>query len=263
MFQPIIPTSGLAGWRFLQRTYDSQMQTFTESAALKRDSTYFRETIGTVKTAEDLVSDRRLMRVALGAFGLQDDIDNRFFIRKILEEGTTERDALANRFADNRYQDLSKAFGFGPKEFLKVGQPDFAETIIKRFETKSFEVAAGEQDPAMRVALHGQREVELLATDSRSNNARWFHIMGDPPLRQLFETALNLPKAVGQLDLDQQLTIFKDRAQRVFGSEDLSVFTDEGKRQELVDRFLVRDQISNMQAGMSSNAIALTLLQSG
>ena len=40
--------------------------------------------------------------MALGAFGLQDDINNRYFIRKILEEGTTNEDALANRFSDTR-----------------------------------------------------------------------------------------------------------------------------------------------------------------
>ena len=80
MFQPVIPVSGLAGWRFLQRTYDSQFETFSKGAVLQRDAEYFRENIGQVRTAEDLTSDRRLLNVALSAFGLQDDINNRYFI---------------------------------------------------------------------------------------------------------------------------------------------------------------------------------------
>lgn len=45
---------------------------------IRNDEAYFRAKIGSVKTAEQLVSDRRLLKVALGAFGLEADINNRF-----------------------------------------------------------------------------------------------------------------------------------------------------------------------------------------
>ncbi len=261
MFQPIIPAVGLSGWRFLQRTYDAQFETFSKSTELKRDSEYFREHIGKIKSAEELVSERRLLKVALGAFGLQDDINNRYFIRKVLEEGTVSDDALANRFSDTRYRELSEAFGFGPKEFVKVGQDKFVEAVVTRFQTNSFEVAAGEQDSAMRVALYAQRELSQIAADPRSKDARWFAIMGDPPMRELFEKALNLPSSVGQIDIDQQLQIFKDRAVAVLGSDDLGIFADADNRQDLITKFVVRDQISDFSASLSSTAVALSLLQ--
>ena len=50
--------------------------------------------------------------VALGAFGLQDDLPNRFFIQKVLEGGTLSTDSLANKLSDPRYAALAKAFGF-------------------------------------------------------------------------------------------------------------------------------------------------------
>jgi hypothetical protein len=262
MFQPVIPVSGLAGWRFLQRTYDSQFETFSKGVALQRDTDYFRENIGKVQTAEDLTSDRQLLSVALSAFGLQDDINNRFFIRKVLEEGVTNEDSLANRFSDPRYRELSEAFGFGPGEFLKVGLNTFVDAIVTRHQTNSFEVAAGQQDSAMRVALYAQRELELVAGEDISNDAKWFTIMGDPPMRQLFEAALNLPTALGQIDIDQQLGIFKDAAVSVMGSDDLTLFADAARRQDLITKFVVRDQIRNFSAGMSSTSVALALLQS-
>ena len=131
MFQPIVPMPPV--WQaggFCSGPMTSSSPTFTSDRALKRDTEYFRENIGRVETAEDLVSDRRLMSVALGAFGLQDDIDNRYFIRKVLEEGTTNKKTLANRFADKRYKELSEAFGFGPGKFLKVGTTDFVDDIV-------------------------------------------------------------------------------------------------------------------------------------
>ncbi|QFT58360.1 hypothetical protein FIU94_05930 [Sulfitobacter sp. THAF37] len=261
MFQPVVPISGLAGWRFLQRTYDTQFDTFSKGATLQRDAEYFRENIGQVRTAEDLTSDRRLMTVALSAFGLQDDVDNRYFIRKVLEEGVTNEDALANRFSDPRYRELSEAFGFGPGEYLKTGEVDFAEAIITRHLTNSFEVAAGEQDASMRVALYAQRELAELAGGDMSNDAKWFTVMGDPPMRQLFETAFNLPAALGQIDIDQQLQVFKDAAKSVLGSDDLSLFTAPEARDDLITKFVVRDQIRSFSAGMSGTSIALTLLQ--
>lgn len=263
MFQPVIPSAGLVGWRFLQNTYDAQFEAFTRSTALQRDTDYFREKIGQVTLAEELVSDRRLLTVALGAFGLQDDIDNRYFIRKVLEDGTTSDDALANRFADTRYREMSQAFGFGPGEFLKVGTGVFVETIIARFEANSFEIAAGEQQEAMRVALYAQREIPTLAAEDSAIDSKWFTIMGDPPLRTLFEKALNLPSQVGQIDIDQQLGIFKDRARAVFGSEDPAQFADSTTLEDLITKFTVRDQLDALGGGMSANAVALTLLRGG
>lgn len=263
MFQPVIPIGGLGGWRFLQQTYDSQFKAFTQSAQLQRDSEYFRENIGSIETAEQLVADRRLLTVALGAFGLQDDINSRYFIRKILEEGTVNDDALANRFSDPRYKEMSQAFGFGPGEFLKVGEPVFAEAIIDRFERIEFEVAAGQQNEAMRFALYAERQMGELAQSDMSNDAKWFTLMGEPPLRNLFEKAFNLPSAFGQIDIDQQLGVLKDRANKEFGSDDLSIFADPARVQDLITKFVVRDQISQFNSTYSSNAIALTLLQGG
>lgn len=262
MFQPVIPLSGLAGWRFLQQTYDAQIQAFSQSTVIKNDAEYFRENIASITSAEDLVKDRRLLTVALGAFGLQDDINNRFFIQKVLEDGILNEDALANRLADKRYLDLSEAFGFGPAEFLQTGRSDFGDNIVGRYETNGFEVATGEQDGAMRIALYAQRALDELATEDASTDTKWFTVMGDPPLRELFERALNLPSSIGQIDIDQQLGVFKDRARTVFGTDSLDKFSDPTVREDAITKFIVRDQVNQLSSGFSSNAIALTLLQS-
>ena len=262
MFTPVIPSDGLVGWRFLQRTYDTQLSVFNQSQQVVRSTDYFMEKIGSITTAEELVSDRRLLEVALGAFGLQDDIDNRFFIKKILEEGTTNDDSLANRFTDERYRDLSAAFSLGLGEQSRVGEAGFAEEIISKFQASSFEVAAGSQDSSMRIALFAQREIPALAGDDTSNDAKWFTIMGQPPLRSVFEKALNLPSSFGQVDIDQQLVVFKQRAREVFGSDDIGQFGSSDAVEDIVTKYIVRSQLDNFSAATSSASIALTLLQS-
>lgn len=261
MFTPVVPVDGLAGWRFLQRTYDSQFAAFNESSQLTRATEYFEEKISSVTSAEDLVSDRRLREVALGAFGLQDDIDNLFFIGKVLEEGTTNDDSLANRFSDNRYKDFSAAFGLGPGEQSKVGDPGFAQDIIAKYQANSFEVATGTQNDSMRVALFAQREIPVLASQDTSNDAKWFGIMGQPPLRAVFEKAFSLPSSFGQIDIDQQLVVFKERSRSVFGTDEVSQFASDETVQDLVTKYIVRSQLDNFNAATSSASLALQLLQ--
>ena len=261
MFQPIIPLPGLAGWRFLQRTYDVQFEAFGKSSALQRDVDYFSEKISGITSAEQLVSDRRLLGVALGAFGLQDDINNRYFIRKVLEEGTASDDALAVRLSNSRYRALSDAFGFGPADTSRVTEQGFAAGIVARFRESSFESATGNQNNAMRIALYAERILPELASRQSSIDTKWFTIMGDPPLRNLFEKALNLPVSIGMLDIDQQLDIFKDKAASVFGSDDLEIFKDKNLVQDAITKFILRDQIDTTSGGLSGNAIALTLLR--
>ena len=260
MFQPVVVSSGLAGWQFLKATYDRQFTAFNQSAVIQRDTDYFRETIGSITTAEELVSDRRLLTVALGAFGLQDDINNTFFIRKMLEEGTTADDALANRFTDSRYRDLSEAFGLGPNEIRGSLFSSFADDIIGRFQAASFEIATGTQDEAMRLGLYAERVLpELVGIDS-SVDAKWFSIMGQPPLREVVETALGLPDAFGQVDIDQQLDVFKERSNRILGISDPSEFADPEILDNVINTFLARSQLNSFGGGASSGQIALTLL---
>lgn len=258
-FQPILPANGLVGWSFLQRTYEAQTKAFDSSAVMTRDTEYFAAHIAEVNSAEDLVADRRLLRVALGAFGLGDDLNNRFFIRKILEEGTLNPSSLANKMSDNRYTALAEAFSFD------LGVPntklsDFADNIIGKYRAKQFEVAVGEQNQDMRLALNAQRELSDIALSGDSETTRWYQIMGNAPLRSVMETALGLPSSFSQIDLDQQREVFAEKAKRQLGIDTLDDLADPEIMTKLVERFLLRSEV-NASAGSSSASIALTLLQ--
>lgn len=260
-YQPVIPLGGLVGWAFLNRTLDRQSEAFDAAPDVKRDTDYFAENIGKIDTAEQLVNDRRLLRVALGAFGLQDDINNKYFVQRMLADGTINADALANRMADDRYLQFSKAFGFGDFGVPRTKLSYFSDEILGQYRKRAFEEAVGEQDENLRLALNAKRELVDIADEASGNDTKWFRIMGNAPLRAVFETALGLPDSFGQIDLDQQLDVFKEKAKQQLGTSDISEFSDEALVEKLVEKFLVRSQISDVQS-TGSGAIALTLLQS-
>lgn len=261
-FQPVVLGVGMAAWRFVERTYDTQLTEFNKSAVLQRDSEYFEEHIGSITTAEELVSDRRLLAVALGAFGLGEDLNNKYFIRKVLEDGTKDDDALANRLADDRYAKFSKAFGFGPAEDLKTGYTSKMTVILEKYKTQEFEIAMGNTDETMRIALFTQHALVELAESDSSEEALWFKIMGTPPLRSFFETALGLPKSFGAIDIDRQLVIFQDRIGRLTGDDSVSQFSDPEVLERITTTYLTRSQLSGFSNANSSASNALLLLQS-
>lgn len=261
-FQPVIPISGYAGWRFLQRTLPSQEAAHANSAAAQRDEQYFRDRIASIDTAEQLVADRRLLRISLTAFGLQDDLPNRAFLRKVLESQTSDTKSLASRLSDKRYRQFSEAFAFGNRIVPRNKLATFPGEILAQFRDRSFELAVGQTDGTMRSALAMQRDLPALARQNTSDLAQWYTVLGTPSLRTIFEKAFNLPTSFGALDIDRQVDILKARTERLTGSNTIGQFTDTAAIETLTQRFFLADEVSQIRS-IGSGSVALTLLQNG
>ncbi|MCG3269114.1 DUF1217 domain-containing protein [Yoonia sp. I 8.24] len=260
-FQPILPNTGYSGWIFLDRTMETQQETFSKGQAIVRDTDYFAQNIGAISTAEELVDDPRLLRVALGAYGLDDDVNSQFFIRKILEEGTTSDDALANRLSDSRYADFSAAFGLDGQTPPTTQTSGFAENIIARYEVRQFQQAVGEQDNDLRLAMSVQDGVSDILANNTTSDGQWYSILGNAPMRSVFQTALGLPESSSSIDLERQLEIFQTRAESMFGTDELADFAEPELQEKLIRMFLIRSEAANI-ASFSGSSTALTLLQS-
>lgn len=260
-FTPVIPVGGLAGWRFLQRTMERQEQSLANSPTAQRDEAYFRDRVSHVESAAELVADRRLLSVALTAFGLSDDLPNRAFIQRVLESDVDDRRSFANRLADKRYAELARTFGFGSEEGNRLSEAKEIEALLGRARAMRFEIAVGEQDNSFRLALALQRDLKTIAEESGSDDAGWYRVPGSPSLREVFETAFNLPREFAGLDLERQVEILRSRTLRLTGSTEIAQFSDPSALEDLTRRYFVGVQINQVQFS-SPTSIALTLLQS-
>ncbi len=260
-FQPVLPLAGYAGWSFLKRTLARQQVAQQASPVQQRDEAYFREKIGKVTTAEQLVGDKRLLRISLAAFGLEADLNSKAFIRKVLEGGTLKEGSLANRLADKQYRNFAAAFGFGDYSVPRTAVSTFPEEILAQFRARSFETAVGQQNNSYRLALNAEREIPALAARKTGETAKWYTVLGNAPLREVVQTALGLPKSFSAIDLDQQVAILQDKTRAAFGSPDISQFGDPAKMEALVRRYMFQSQAQEQGAGSSPAAIALTLLR--
>ena len=260
-FQPVIPAGGLAGLRFLDRTYDRQFALFNRDPLLRRDIEHFREVAPGIDSAAALVTDTRALRVALGAFGLEEELPKRAFVRKVLEEGTLDPRALANRLADPAWKTFAAALGFGDLGST-LGREGVREELVERFRVRQFERATGDVDVNMRLALNFRREIGRIAESGSVETGGWFRVMGSRPLRAVIEKALGLPSQFGALDVDAQRGELERLSRKRFGGESPAVFRDPAKVEEAIRVFLARAQAEAGPTGATRGATALTLLQS-
>ncbi len=261
-FQPVIGTGGYSGWLILQRTETRQREIFEQSPTLERNIDYFRENIQNALSAKDLVSDRRLLSVALGAFGLDEEINKRAFVQKILEDGTESSQAFANRLNEPRYLAFAQAFSYGNADGgARVLLEDFQEDIIARYKVRAFDRAVGEVDNDARLALNFRREISDIVSGDSSETTIWFRIMGQQPIREVVATAFNLPQEISQLDVDRQRELFEDKAARVLGTSDPNVLADPDVIDDLLRRFFLVRQTENGPTSLTPGFSALTLLQ--
>lgn len=258
-FSPIIPADGLVGWKFLKSTYDQQKSSYMKSPDIARDLNKAQTTLGSVSSVDDLISDRANLKIVLGAFGLETDLDNKYFIRKIIESDMSDPKSLANRMSDERYKNLANSLSNLTNNGAITASG--SQKIIQNFSDKSFEAAVGQQSNEMRLALNAERELGKLVGSTSSENTKWYKILGNPPIREVMQTFLRLPSSISNLDLETQKETFADKLKSRLGLEELSDFQDPKLMERLVQGYLLQSQIDTSIVA-SRGSVALTLLQS-
>ncbi|MCL1628093.1 DUF1217 domain-containing protein [Roseibaca sp. V10] len=259
-FQPIVPLGGLAGWEFLKRTRERQENSFTASPRMSRLTRGFAQDFAKLRSAEDLVGNRQALDVVLGAYGLQADLENRAFIKKVITDGATDPRALSNRLADKRYNALARDMAHLAPGGTGQAPQDLAEQLLGRFRTMAFEVAVGDSNESMRLGLAFERKLPEIAAASQSDAAQWFSVLGDLPTRRVIETALGLPKEFASLDIEEQAERLRAAARKRFGTDAMTELAKPEMIAQITQRFLLMEQVKASQTGMSGAAIALSLL---
>ncbi len=257
-----VPMVGLAGWQFLKSTEARQKDAIAEAAPQKRDIAYFRDKMPTILSVGEFVNDPRLMRIALGAFGLEGDALNRAFIERIITDGTSEPEALANRLADKTYLAFAEAFPISKLNGSDPLQGDELDAIISSYNTRRYESSVGVSSEDLRVALYLERGLSDLIASAVNDETMYFRVLGDPPLRLAFETAFGLPGTFASIDIDQQAETLANAVSRRFGTSSLAQFEEQEQRDRLIQLFLVRASVPETSSKSIAAQTALTLLTS-
>ena len=261
MYQPAIPLSGLAGWKFLQSTYSRQLDNFSDSASVKNDRAYMSEKLSKPISLDDFMADKRLLRVTMTAFDLGGEEWKGGFIRKVLEEAVTPDSTYLKRLNNPDYTRFAETFRF--EDGTVSLDADKIALIGDKFETASFQVAVGEVDENMRLSLNYQQKIVDIAGTGGSDRAIAFRMLANVPVKTVLESALNLPSDMSKLDIDRQADILTDKLKSQFGVSKLADLASLDKIDAVIQRYQVMESINNGPSAMTPGYAALTLLGGG
>ena len=246
--QPAFPI-----YQALTKTREKQFSLFEKGPLIEREVAYFMKEAKKVETIDDFLNNRRLMAVALSAFGMDEEIQYMGRIRKVMSESIDDKGALMNKLIDPRFKQIATAFALGDVGTLKLGTNSFLREIVEKYKANEFEKFLGEQNPALREVEYFKRNIGKVENT--------YNILGDKVLRAVVTFALQLPIEIALQSIEKQKALIDKRL-------DIEDLQDPEFIDKFVRRFLILKDSEATQNGFTfgagstvKNAYVVTLLQ--
>ncbi len=99
-------------YQLITRDLTRSLDRTSKQVTVSRDTKYYLDNIGKVKSIDEFLKNDRLFKYAMKAFGLEDMAYAKAFMKKALTEGVDKPDSFANKLTDKRYAEFVKAFNF-------------------------------------------------------------------------------------------------------------------------------------------------------
>ncbi len=235
--------SSLFQYTLVENNRAKQLELFEKTSPLYiRNVEHFRANAANIKSVDDLLGDYQSLQVVLSAFQLEEEINKRAFLEKIMTEPFNDPESLANRLVDPRYRDLAEFLDPLNQGADPFSSPSFVDLTLARYQTNEFEKSRGEQNPAVREALYFARNAPNVTSIAE--------LMSDRTLMKVAITWLGLPESFQALEFEQQ----RDRLEQ---SLDVTQFQDPKALDKFIDRFLVLNDINNPPQGATNPTVSL------
>ena len=188
--------TALAGYQPYVANENQKIATYSQQSSVQQAVSYYEANIGKVKSVQQLVQDPKLLNFVLTAFGLQADSNEPALVQQVLESDITQNSSLANTLLDPRYKQMAGEF-----DFAQAGMKNFSEgavvtDVVNRYLTNAYEYSLDNVNPALQKAAYFLRNVGSITSA--------YSILGDPVLRDVFETTTNLPQTIANLPVQDE-----------------------------------------------------------
>lgn len=240
--------STTASYRIASKDLTKSLKTTSDRPEVARETKYFQDNITKVKSIDDFLKDDRLYRFAMKAFGLDDMIYAKAFMKKVLKEGVSSSSSFANTLSDSRYRDFARAFNFERLGEATTQDKAANQKVVDNYVRLTFETNSGSQNEGVRLALYFARKAPNLSST--------LGILADKALIQVVQTALNIPSSASLMDLDKQVAYYNSKL-------NIADFKDPEKLDKFIQRFTINWEMTQVQSSASSPANALLVGSSG
>ena len=104
--------STLLNYRLYTNDMAKTLERLSSQAQIERDKTYYDNNIGKVTSVDQFLGNYKLYSYAMKAYGLEDQINAKGMMKKVLQSDLSDTSSFANKLSDQRYRDFAAAFNF-------------------------------------------------------------------------------------------------------------------------------------------------------
>ncbi|MEM9028675.1 MAG: DUF1217 domain-containing protein [Pseudomonadota bacterium] len=229
--------STIEAYRLISNDLTAALDRKAQEPDIEREIAYYRENIADIDTIDDFMENDRIYQFAMRAYGLEEMIYAKGFIRKLLEEGVNDSSSLANQLVDSRYKEFAEVFNFEGLGTTATIFDRAQEGTVDLYVRQRLETDAGADNEGVRLALYFQRQAPDITTG--------YGLLADPAVLKVAQTLANLPESSSSVDIDRQAEILEERI-------DIEDFQDPVKLEELMQRFTVLWEMNNGSTSSTS-----------
>ena len=222
--------STIASYQLISSNMARSLQQTLDKPDVQRETAYFLEHIGDVKSIDAFMANDRLFSYAMKAFGLSDMTYAKAFVRKVLTEGVTSTTSFANKLVDTRYREFATAFDFAAQGEHATAVSASTSGTVEKYLHQMLEEDAGAMDDGVRLALYFARKAPNI------KNA--YQVLADPALIKVVQTALGISPLTSASNIDKQSAMMT----KGFNFAD---FQDPAKLKKFLQRFSAMWQAEN------------------
>jgi len=248
----MISTSGLPvslALKLVEREADKFTTSVEKNAQNAREINAFRERIGSITTVDELVADYEVYSFVMKAFDLEDQMFGKAMMKNILKSDGEDKTSLVNKLTDSRFKELFKTMGFaeGGTKFENGANAGWIDSMVERYVDQKVVNAQLNDNEPVGLALHARNKAPTIKT--------WYNVLADTKLQDFFYTALNIPDAIKNTDVDKQVDFLKKKL-------DIETLNDDGVMDKLMRTYSAIAQAKVAAANMVNNPVLQLLTSS-
>ena len=111
----------LASYRLINTNLQRTLTTTANQPMVARETEYYLANIDNIKSVDDFLSNDRVFKYYMKAWGLEEMDYDKAFMRKVLESDIDDNQSFVNKLTDKRYLEFAKAFNFLPSGDVELG----------------------------------------------------------------------------------------------------------------------------------------------
>ncbi|MCW3474071.1 DUF1217 domain-containing protein [Limobrevibacterium gyesilva] len=183
-------TSGnpLQALQLAEKTQTRSIATTARQPDVARDIAAFQSAVTAAKDPASLLKNPVVLRVLLTANGLGDQATYPALAQKALLSNAADSNALVNKLTDTRWKSVAQTYDFANKGLSVLQNPQVQSTLANAYAEVTWRKSLDATTPGLSNALSFRQQAGTVTSVDQ--------ILGDPMLRDVVTTALNIPQQI-------------------------------------------------------------------